>query len=146
MIGHCFVLQFSMFFLVLQLSHWGREREFIALLYSGWVVTWFCLDTLYGCSNTLFGYSDRMYLDFSMFSHLYPESFSPFSSHYFFPIKRYHDNFFKLLSLSINSVTKKTIVVIKVYFYNTGSIFSTKKLVTESVLKVRSFMRISWHL
>ena len=27
---------------------------------TGWVVTWFCLDTLYGCSNTLYGHSDRM--------------------------------------------------------------------------------------
>ena len=44
-----------------------------------------------------------------------------------------------------NSVTKKIIVVRTVYFYDSGSIFATKKIVTDSILKVRSFMRISWH-
>ena len=42
-----------------------------------------CSDTMHGCSNTLHGYSDRMYVDFSMFSHLYPESYTPFSSLHF---------------------------------------------------------------
>ena len=56
-----------------------------------------------------------------------------------FPTKRYF--LFKLLALSTDSVTKKMTVVHAVNFYNSGSIFATKKLVTESVLKVRSFMR-----
>ena len=53
----------------------------------------------------------------------------------------YQDILFKHLTLSTNSVTKKLIVVRTVYFYNSGSIFATKKFVTESVLKVGSFMR-----
>ena len=104
-------------------------------------MVFFCLDTLYGCSNTLYVYSDRMSVDFYMFSHLYPESYTLFSS----PHLRYQDIHFKLLTLSTNSVTKKIIVVRTVYFYNSGSIFATKIFVTESVLKARSFMRISWH-
>ena len=40
-----------------------------------------------------------------MFSHLYPESYTPFSSPHFPPIKRYQDSIFKLLTLSTNSVT-----------------------------------------
>ena len=60
----------------------------------------------------------------------------------FFPIKRYQDILFKLLTLSMNSVTKKVIVVHSIYFYNSGSIFATKNFVTESVRKVRSFMGI----
>ena len=63
----------------------------------------------------------------------------------FFPTKRYQDILLKLLTLSTDSDTKKITVVRAVYFYNSGSIFATKKYVTESVLKVRSFMRISWH-
>ena len=59
----------------------------------------------------------------------------------FFPIKRYQDILFKLLILSTDSVTKKITVVHAIYFYNSGSIFATKNFVTESVLKVRSFMR-----
>ena len=43
----------------------------------------FCLDILYGCSNTLYGHSDRIKFNFSMFSHLYPESYTPYSSTYF---------------------------------------------------------------
>ena len=62
-----------------------------------------------------------------------------------FPIKHYQDIVFKLLTLSTNSVTKKIIVVRTAYFYNSGLIFAAKRIVTESVLKVRSFMRISWH-
>ena len=80
-----------------------------------------------------------------MFSHLYPESYAPFSSPHFsdqtlpgYPLE--------LLTLSKDSVTKKITVVRTFYFYNSGSIFATKKFVTESVLKSkRSFMRISWH-
>ena len=34
-------------------------------------------------SNTLYGHSDRMLVDFSMFSHLYPESYTPFSGPHF---------------------------------------------------------------
>ena len=30
------------------------------IIHSVWVVTWFLLGTLYGCSNTLYGQSDRM--------------------------------------------------------------------------------------
>ena len=63
----------------------------------------------------------------------------------FFSIKPYQDILFTLLTLSINSVTKKIIVVLTVYFYNSGSIFATKIYVTESFSKVRSFMKISWH-
>ena len=62
-----------------------------------------------------------------------------------FPIKRYQDILFKPLTLSTDSVTKKIIVVCTVYSYNSGSFFATKNFVTESVLKVRSFRRISWH-
>ena len=57
----------------------------------------------------------------------------------FFPITCYQDILFKLLTFSTNSVTKKTIVVRTVYFYNSGSILATKIFVTESVLKVRSY-------
>ena len=80
-----------------------------------------------------------------MFSHLYPEKNIPFSSPHFSPIKGYQDILFKLLTLSTNSVTKKIIVVRTVYFYNSGSIFTIKNFVTESVLKIRSFMRTFWH-
>ena len=60
-------------------------------------------------------------------------------------IKRYQDILFKLFTLSSDSVTKKITVVRTVYFYNPGLIFATKNFVTESVLKVKSFMRIPWH-
>ena len=65
----------------------------------------------------------------------------------FSPIKRYQDILFKLLTLNTDFVTKKITGVRTVYFYNSGSIFATKIFVTESVLKVRSFMSrpISWH-
>ena len=63
----------------------------------------------------------------------------------FFPIKTLPGYPLKLLTLSTNSVTKKIIVVRTAYFYNSGPIFAAKKIMTESVLKVRSFMRISWH-
>ena len=43
----------------------------------------FCLDTLCRYSNTLYGHSDRTLVDFSMFSHLYPESYTPFFSPHF---------------------------------------------------------------
>ena len=46
---------------------------------------------------------------------------------------------YKRLTLSTNSVTKKMIVVRTGYFYNSGKISATKKNVTESLLKVRSF-------
>ena len=94
-----------------------------------------CSDTLRGCSNTLHGCSDRLKVDFSMFSHLYPESYTPFSSPH---------SSLSFLLLSTDSVTKKTTVVRAVFFlYNSGSIFATKNFVTESVLKVRSFMSVS---
>ena len=57
-----------------------------------------------------------------MFSHLYPESYTPFSSPHFPPIKHYQDILFKLLTLSTDSVT--------VYFYNSDPIFATKNFVT----------------
>ena len=62
--------------------YFSKNHVFFPLS-SGWVVTWFCLDTLYGCSNTLYGHSDRMLVNFSMFSNLYPESYTPFSSPHF---------------------------------------------------------------
>ena len=74
-----------------------------------------------------------------MFSHLYPESYTPFSIPYF-P----RSNAVRISSLSFLStdfVTKKITVVCAVYFYNSGFIFATKNFVTVSVLKVRSFMR-----
>ena len=89
------------------------------------------------CSNTLYGHSDRTKVDISMFSHLYPESNTPFSSPHFFPIKHSQDILFKLLTLSTNSVTKKIIIVRTVYFYNSGLVITTKIFATESVLKVR---------
>ena len=52
-------------------------------MYQGGKSRDFCLDALYGSSNTLYGHSDRMQVDFSMFSHLYPESYTPFSSPHF---------------------------------------------------------------
>ena len=48
-----------------------------------------------------------------MFSRLYPESYTPFSSPHFSAIKRYQDSIFKLLTLSTNSVTN---VVRTAYF------------------------------
>ena len=54
----------------------------------------------------------------------------------FFPIKRYQDILFKLLTLSKDSVTKKITVVRAVYFYNSYSIFATKNFVTKSVLSI----------
>ena len=81
-----------------------------------------------------------------MFTHLYPESYTPFFSPHFSQPKLYQDTLFKLLTLSTNSVTKKIIVVRTAYFYCSGPIFAAKYFVTESVLKVKSFMRISWHL
>ena len=42
-----------------------------------------CTDTLQGCSNTLHRYSDLMIVDYSMFSHLYPESYTLFSNPHF---------------------------------------------------------------
>ena len=44
---------------------------------------------------------------------------------------------FKLLTLNTDSVTKNLTVVRTIYFYNSGSIFTTKNFVKESVLKVR---------
>ena len=58
--------------------------------------------------------------------------------------KRYQDILFMLLTLSTNSITKKIIGVRTAYFYYSGLIFAAK-IVTGSVLKVRSFMRISGH-
>ena len=75
-----------------------------------------------------------------MFYHLYPESYTPFSSQHFSLIKRYKGISHKA-SLSTDSVTKKITVICAVYFYNSGSIFTAKNFGTESVLKVRSFMR-----
>ena len=80
-----------------------------------------------------------------MFSHLYPKGYTPFSSPHFPRSNATRMDVFKLLTLSTNSVTKKIVVVRTVYCYNSCSIFATKKIVTESVLKVRSFMRISWY-
>ena len=88
-----------------------------ASLVSGWVVTCCCF----------------------LFSYLYPESYTPFSSPHF-----WDQTLLKHLTLSTKSVTKK-IIVVRIVFYNSDSIFATKNFVTESVLKVRSFMRISWH-
>ena len=62
-----------------------------------------------------------------------------------FPIKRLPVCYLKLLTLSTNSVTKLIIVVRTAYFYKSGPIFAAKKFVTESVLKLRSIMRISLH-
>ena len=106
----------------------------------------FCLDTLHGCSNRLhgcsntrYGYSNRMSVDFSMFSHLYPERYTSFSSLHFSPIKSYQDIIFKLFNLT--TVSKKITIVRAVYLYSSGAIFATKYVVTDPVLKVRSFMR-----
>ena len=44
--------------------------------------------------------------------------------------------------MSKDPVTRKIIVVRTVYFYYSGFIFATKNFVTESVFKVRSFIRI----
>ena len=68
-----------------------------------------------------------------MFSHLYPESYTPFSNPHFSRSKNYQDILFKLLTLSTNSVTKKIIVVRTANFCNSGAIFAAKKIVTESV-------------
>ena len=46
--------------------------------------------------------------------------------------------------MSTNSVTKKIIAVGTVYLDNSSSMVATN-FFTESVLKVKSFMRISWH-
>ena len=43
-----------------------------------------------------------------------------------FSIKRYQYSILKLLTLSINSVTRKVIVVPTAYFYNSGPIFTAK--------------------
>ena len=56
-----------------------------------------------------------------MISHLYPESYTPFSSPHFS-----RSNATRISTLSTNSVTKKIILVRTVYFYNSGSIFATK--------------------
>ena len=48
--------------------------------------------------------------------------------------------------MSTNSVTKKIIAVGTVYLDNSSSMVVTNFFFfTESVLKVKSFMRISWH-
>ena len=85
----------------------------------------FCLVTLHECLDTLQG---KLY----MYTIFQPT---------FSPIKRDQDILFKLLTLRTDSVTKRITVVGAVYFYNLGWIFATKNFVTESVLKVRSFMR-----
>ena len=109
-----------------------------------WVVTWF----LFGYTAQMFEYTVRTFWSnvsrFLYVSHLYPESYTPFFSPHFSQSNatRSEDILFKLLTLSTNSVT----VVRTVYFNNSGYIFVTKTFVTESVLKVRSFMKISWHL
>ena len=90
----------------------------------------FCLDTLHGCSNTLHGYPDRMQVDFSMFSHLYLESYTPFSSPRFFRSNDARDNLVKLLTLRTDSATKKISVVRAVYLHHSGSIFAAKSFVT----------------
>ena len=52
-----------------------------------------------------------------MFSHPYPERYTPFSRQHFSRSKRYQDIIFWLLTLNTNSVTKKIIVVRTAYFY-----------------------------
>ena len=65
-----------------------------------------------------------MLVNFSMFSHLYPDSYTLFSSPYFldqmlpgFPNK--------LFTMGTNSVTKKIIAVGTVYLDNSSSIVAT---------------------
>ena len=77
-----------------------------------------------------------------MFSHLNPESYTPFSSPHLPQSNATRISLIKLVTLSTVSVTKKITVICAVYFYNSGSIFATKNFVLESVLKVRSFMRV----
>ena len=76
-----------------------------------------------------------------MFSQLYPESVSPFSSPHFSQSNDTRGSHIKHLTLSTDSVINKITVVHAVYFYNSDLIFATKRFVTESVLKARSFMR-----
>ena len=70
-------------------------------------------------SNTLFGHSDRMFVDLSIFL-IDPQKIITIFQPTFPPVKRYQDMLFKLHTLSTNSVTKKIIVVPTVYLYNSG--------------------------
>ena len=100
----------------------------------------FCLDTLHRCSITLHGCSHTL--------HGYSDCFLIYTQKviYHFPAHIFSDQMLlgyplKLLPLSTDYVTKKITVVPAVYYYNSGSVFASKNFVTESVLKVRSFMR-----
>ena len=73
------------FFIVINLLYRGEKGSvpFPKKPFTGWVVTWFLFGYTARCSNTLYVHSDRMQVDFSMFSYLYPESYTPFSSPHF---------------------------------------------------------------
>ena len=102
---------------------------------TGWVVTWFLLEY----TVRIFGLNVSRFL--YVFSSIPRKLYTIFQPT-LFPNIRYQDILCKLLTLSTNSVTNKMIVVRTVYLYNSGSISATKNFVTESVLKVRSFIRI----
>ena len=88
-----------------------------------------CTDVRIHCTDILI---ECRYRFFFVFSSIPRKLYTIFQTT-FSPIKRYQDSIFKLLTLSTNSVP------------NSGPIFAAKNFVTESVFKVRSFMRISWH-
>ena len=108
---------------------------------SGWVVTWFLL----GYTVRMFEYIVRTFWSnvgrfLYVFSSILRKLYTIFQPT-FSPIKRYQDSVFKLFTLSTNSDKCCPYSL----FPNSGPIFAAKDFVTESVLKVRSFMRIFWH-
>ena len=109
----------------------------IGCVFAGWVVTWFLL----GYTVRMFEYTVRTFRSnvgrFLYVSSSIPRKLYTIFQPTFSPIKRYQDSIFKLLTLSTNSVTN---VVRTAYFQ-----IQARSSLTESVLKVRSFMRISWH-
>ena len=111
-------------------------------LLPGWVVTWFLL----GYTLRMFEYTVRTFWSnvgrfLYVFSSIPRKLYTIFQPT-FSPIKRYQESIFKFLTLSTNSVTN---AVRTAYFQIQARSSPLKKIVTESVLKVRSFIRISWH-
>ena len=75
---------------------------------SGWVVTWFLLNTLHGCSNTLHWYSG--WSNVSSFLYVFssiPRKLCTIFQHTFSPIKQYQGILFKLLTLSTEATQIK---------------------------------------
>ena len=137
-----YLLMFTWGTTVLITFFFKKSCKNVYLRNTGWVVTWFLL----GYTVRMFEYTVRTFWSnvgrfLYVFSSIPRKLYTIFQPT-FSPIKRYQDSIFKLLTLSTNSVTN---VVRTAYFQIQARSSQIKDFVTESILKVRSFMRIFWH-